>query len=87
LSAQNVRTSQILEYMAVQYGGKQNLRFKKKDVSNQIVAENRKLLGVDVDTTLMYFQKKQEDDAQFFYAIEPDDKGAVKNIFLGRRAS
>jgi zinc finger SWIM domain-containing protein 3 len=72
LSAQNVRTSQILEYMAVQYGGKQNLRFKKKDVSNHIVAENRRLLGVDVDTTLMYFQKKQEDDAQFFYTIEPD---------------
>jgi hypothetical protein len=40
LNAQNIRTSQILEYMAVQYGGKQNLRFKKNDVSNQIVAEN-----------------------------------------------
>jgi hypothetical protein len=50
-------------------------------VINQIVVENRKLLGVDVDTTLMYFQKKQEDDAQFFYAIEPDDKCAVNNIF------
>jgi zinc finger SWIM domain-containing protein 3 len=50
-------------------------------VSNHIVAENQRLLGVDVDTTLMYFQKKQEDDAQFFYTIEPDDKGAVKNIF------
>jgi hypothetical protein len=58
LSAQNVETFQILEYIAVQYGGKQNLKFKKKDVINQIVAENQKLFGVDVDTTLMYFQKK-----------------------------
>jgi hypothetical protein len=30
LSAQNVRTSQILEYMVGQYGGKQNHKFKKK---------------------------------------------------------
>jgi len=81
LSAQNVGTSQILEYMAIQYGGKQNLRFKKKDVSNHIAAENRKFLGVDVDTTLVYFQKKQEEDPQFFYAIEPDDAGFLKNIF------
>jgi hypothetical protein len=86
LSAQNVRTSQILEYMAVQYGGKQNLRFKKKDVSNQIVAENRKLLGVDVDTTLMYFQKKQEDDAQrfsfFINLILYNFIGLISNYFF-----
>jgi hypothetical protein len=61
LSAQNVGTSQILEYLAIEHGGKEHLRFKKKDVSNQIAADNRKLLGVDVDTTLMYFQKKQEE--------------------------
>jgi hypothetical protein len=50
-------------------------------VSNQIAADNRKLLGVDVDTTLMYFQKKQEDDPQFFYDVEADENGVVKNIF------
>jgi hypothetical protein len=60
LSAQNVGTSQILEYLAIEHGGKEHLRFKKKDVSNQIASDNCKLLGVDVDTTLMYFQKKQE---------------------------
>lgn len=34
-----------------------------------------------MDTTLLYFQKKQEEDPEFFYAIEPDKNGAVKNIF------
>jgi hypothetical protein len=29
----------------------------------------------------MYFQKKQEDDSQFFYSIESDDNGVVKNFF------
>jgi hypothetical protein len=31
--------------------------------------------------TLVYFQKKQEEDSQFFYDIESDDDGFVKNIF------
>uniref|UniRef100_J3KXX0 SWIM-type domain-containing protein n=1 Tax=Oryza brachyantha TaxID=4533 RepID=J3KXX0_ORYBR len=90
LSAQNMKPSQILEYLAVQYGGKQNIRFKKKDVSNEVSAENRSLLGVDVDTTLCYFQKKKEKDPEFFYAIDLDENGAVKNIFWvdgrGRRS-
>lgn len=57
---------------------------------NLISAENRKLIGVDVNTTLLYFKKKQEEDPEFFYAIEPDETGAAKNIFWidgrGRRA-
>jgi MULE transposase domain len=57
---------------------------------NLIAAENRKLIGVDVNTTLLYFKKKQEEDPKFFYAIEPDEIGAVKNVFWadgrGRRA-
>jgi hypothetical protein len=46
--------------------GKQNLRFKKKDVSNQIAAENHKFFSVYVDTTLVHFQMKQEEDSQYF---------------------
>jgi hypothetical protein len=58
LSAQNVGPSQILEYVATLYGGKQNLPFKKQDVINLIAAENRKLIGVDVNTTLLYFRRQ-----------------------------
>lgn len=29
----------------------------------------------------MYFRKKQEEDPEFFYAIEPDEDGFVKNLF------
>jgi hypothetical protein len=53
-----VGPSQILEYVATLYGGKQNLHFKKQDVINLIAAENHKLIGVDVNTTLLYFKKK-----------------------------
>jgi MULE transposase domain len=36
---------------------------------------------LDVETTLAYFQKKQEEDVEFFYAINTDDNGAVRAIF------
>jgi hypothetical protein len=85
-----VGPSQILEYVTTLYGGKQNFPFKKQDMINLIAAKNRKLIGVDVNTTLLYFKKKQEEDPKFFYAIEPDEIGAVKNIFWvdgrGRKA-
>ncbi|XP_078171448.1 protein FAR1-RELATED SEQUENCE 5-like [Carex rostrata] len=81
LSAQNVGTSQIMEYLAIQHGGKQNVRFKRKDISNLIATDNGRLKGVDVHTTLMYFHKKQEADPEFFYSIDADENGIVKNIF------
>jgi MULE transposase domain len=30
---------------------------------------------------VLYFQKKQEEDPDFFFAIEPDEDGFAKNIF------
>ncbi|XP_078177445.1 protein FAR1-RELATED SEQUENCE 5-like, partial [Carex rostrata] len=89
LSAQNVGTTQIHEYMGAQHDGKGNIRFKKKDISNLIAGDNAKLIGVDVHTTLMYFKQKQ-DDPEFFYSVLADEDGIVKNIFWidgrGRRA-
>ncbi|KAJ1703888.1 hypothetical protein LUZ63_003667 [Rhynchospora breviuscula] len=75
LNAQNVEPSKIVEYIASQSGGKKYIRFKKKDVSNKISQENRKLVGRDVETTLIYFRKKQEVDKDFFYEVDVDDDG------------
>ncbi|KAJ1698440.1 hypothetical protein LUZ63_006952 [Rhynchospora breviuscula] len=90
LNAQNVEPSKIVEYIASQSGGKKYLRFKKKDVSNKISQENRKLVGRDVETTLIYFRKKQEVDKDFFYEVDVDDDGVVRNLFwvdgMGRRS-
>jgi hypothetical protein len=70
-----VGTSNIYEYIGVKRGGKRQLQFKKKDVSNQIATQNRKIIGVDVENTLGYFIEKQEEDPEFFYAIDKDDQG------------
>jgi hypothetical protein len=50
-------------------------------MNNLIGAIKRKLMGIDVKTVLMHFQKKYEEDPQFFYAIEPDENGVVKIFF------
>jgi MULE transposase domain/FAR1 DNA-binding domain/SWIM zinc finger len=81
LSAQNVGTSQIMEYMAKKRGGKRKLHFKKKDVNNQIATHNRKIIGVDIETTLAYFRKRQEEDPEFFYAIDADENGTAQHVF------
>ncbi|KAJ4801230.1 Protein FAR1-RELATED SEQUENCE 5 [Rhynchospora pubera] len=81
LHLQNVGPTQILEYLSIQHGGKDHVNFKKKDVSNVIALDNRGLIGVDVETALTYFRKKQEDDPEFFYAIEADEDGHMKHIF------
>ncbi|XP_078179559.1 protein FAR1-RELATED SEQUENCE 5-like [Carex rostrata] len=80
MRASNVPISQIWHYLGENAGGINKLCFSKKDVNNQIVEENRRLVGIDVETTLAHFNKKQEEDSEFFFAIEPDSDGVVKNI-------
>ncbi|KAJ3702630.1 hypothetical protein LUZ61_006335 [Rhynchospora tenuis] len=81
LNAQNVGPSKIMEYLSIQHGGKNNVSFTTKDVSNLIARDNAKLIGRDVETTLIYFQKKKEEDPEFFYAVDADEDGFLKHIF------
>ncbi|KAJ4799444.1 FAR1-related sequence 5 [Rhynchospora pubera] len=79
--AQNIETAKIHEYLKVRNGAKRSLKFKRKDVSNVIASENRRLVGIDVESSLVYFQKKKEEDAEFFYDVEIDKSGRLKNMF------
>ena len=81
MKAQNISTSQIWEYIAELEGGKQNLQVKKKDICNIFTTEGRKYFGVDIDTTLLHFQKKKEEDPEFFWDVQPDGNGSIKTIF------
>ncbi|KAJ4778775.1 FAR1-related sequence 5 [Rhynchospora pubera] len=81
LTDQNIEPSKILAYLSTLEGGKDNIPFKRKDVSNLIAMDNAKLLGRDVETTLMNFQRKKEEDPEFFYAIDVDEDGCLKHIF------
>ncbi|KAJ1698795.1 hypothetical protein LUZ63_007307 [Rhynchospora breviuscula] len=81
MTSQNIEAAKIHECLAVKHGGKKFLRFKRKDISNEIAYQKYKILGVDVDSTSVYFQKKQEDDPEFFCAVDVDKSGRLKNLF------
>ncbi|KAJ3707987.1 hypothetical protein LUZ61_011692 [Rhynchospora tenuis] len=81
MHAQNIETAKIHELLGARHGGTKNLKFKRKDVSNVIASYNRELVGMDVETSLVYFQKKREEDPEFFYDVEVDEDGRLKNIF------
>ncbi|KAJ1695920.1 hypothetical protein LUZ63_012618 [Rhynchospora breviuscula] len=81
MHAQNIEPVKIHQFLVAKHGGMKNVKFKRKDVSNQIASENRRFVGVDVEATLVYFQKKKEEDSEFYYDVEVDEDGHLKNIF------
>ncbi|XP_078156057.1 protein FAR1-RELATED SEQUENCE 5-like [Carex rostrata] len=81
LSNQNVAPAKIFEAIVEKEGGRHNVLFSKKQLTNEIAKENRKLVGVDVKKALEYFKMMQETDPDFFFEVEPDDNQTVKNIF------
>ncbi|KAJ1691397.1 hypothetical protein LUZ63_015552 [Rhynchospora breviuscula] len=81
MHAQNIEPVKIHQFLVAKHGGMKNVKFKRKDVSNQIASENRRFVGVDVEATLVYFQKKKEEDSEFYYDVEIDEDGHLKNIF------
>ncbi|KAJ3707797.1 hypothetical protein LUZ61_011502 [Rhynchospora tenuis] len=81
MHAQNIESAKIHEFLGERHGGKKNLKFKKKDVTNVITSENQQLVDKNVEATLVYFQKKQEEDPEFFYEVEVDEGGQLKNLF------
>lgn len=81
MRAQNIETSKIHQYLGALHGGMSNLKFKRKDVSNEIASARQKLIGMDVESTLVYFHKKQEEDPEFFCEVKVDDNGHLKNLF------
>ncbi|KAJ4760838.1 Protein FAR1-RELATED SEQUENCE 5 [Rhynchospora pubera] len=81
MNVQNIESAKIHEYLGDKHGGKKNLRFKKKDVANVITVENQQLVDKNVEATLVYFQKKQQEDPEFFYDVEVDEGGQLKNLF------
>ncbi|XP_078165536.1 protein FAR1-RELATED SEQUENCE 5-like [Carex rostrata] len=81
LSNQNVASAKIFEAIVEKEGGRHNVFFTKKYLSNEIAKENRKLVGVDVKKALDYFKMMQSRDPDFLFEIEVDDNQTVKNIF------
>ncbi|XP_039686869.1 protein FAR-RED IMPAIRED RESPONSE 1-like [Medicago truncatula] len=77
-----VRTSKIFATMAKEYGGYENIGCLEKDVRNHLDKGRRLALeSGDANAMLDCFMLMQEESPGFFYAIDMDDEGRMKNVF------
>ncbi|XP_074266191.1 protein FAR1-RELATED SEQUENCE 5-like [Silene latifolia] len=69
--------------LVLEGGGHENLGFKFSDSRNAINQERRRsVIDGDAKELKAYFEKMEEEDPNYFYAIELDDFEAPMNVFL-----
>ena len=82
LHNRNLRTSMIMGLLSDTHGGHpRNLGYVKRDVTNDRSKMRAKLLPQDMNLTIEYFEKRQAENPNFFFAEDVDDNRAVTTLF------
>lgn len=77
-----VKTSKIFAAMAKQHGGYENIGFTEKDLRNHFDKERRlELAAGDASAMLNLFIHMQEENPNFFYAMDLDEDKRLRNVF------
>ncbi|GKV25485.1 hypothetical protein SLEP1_g34922 [Rubroshorea leprosula] len=77
-----VKTSKIYAAMAKQRDGYENIGCLERDIRNQLDKEHRLALEAgDAKAMLEYFIYMQEENPNFFYAIDLDEEHRLRNVF------
>ncbi|WCJ38522.1 FAR1-related sequence 9 [Euphorbia peplus] len=77
-----VKTSKIIDLLAHQSGGFQNLEFIPKDMYNNMnVEKKREIQDGDAFTTLGFLGAKKESDPGFFFKYTSRENGQLCNLF------
>jgi hypothetical protein len=78
----NLKTSDIMGMLGDVHGGDiRTLGYVKRDVTNERSKMRAKLLFRDMDLTLEYFKKRQDENPNFYYAKDVDEDNAVRALF------
>lgn len=76
-----IRVGHMVEVMANEAGGRRNMGFTKKDVSNYLASKRQKeLSNGDAQALLHHLQQQQLDNPAFFYSIQIDSEGHMTNF-------
>ncbi|KAH9697326.1 protein FAR1-RELATED SEQUENCE [Citrus sinensis] len=68
--------------LVIEAGGHENVSFIERDCRNHVQKERRLRLGDGDDTALQnYFMKVQAKDNRFYFSMQVDDEGRLKNVF------
>ncbi|XP_026452076.1 protein FAR1-RELATED SEQUENCE 5-like [Papaver somniferum] len=77
-----IRTNKSFHSLVIEAGGYENLGFSEKYARNMLMSEKRMELGEGDATALQdYFDKMQKQCPGFFYSIDFDDDGRLRNVF------
>ncbi|KAH9699106.1 protein FAR1-RELATED SEQUENCE [Citrus sinensis] len=68
--------------LVIEAGGHENVTFIERDCRNHVQKERRLRLGNgDAAALQNYFMKVQAEDNMFYFSMQVDDEGRLKNIF------
>ncbi|KAH9670104.1 protein FAR-RED IMPAIRED RESPONSE 1 [Citrus sinensis] len=82
LHAVGVGTNKIFAAIARKNGGYENIGYTEKDIRNHLDKERRLALELgDARAMLNHFMQMQEENPNFFYAVDLDEEQRLKNVF------
>ncbi|KAL7213399.1 hypothetical protein ACSBR2_016008 [Camellia fascicularis] len=77
-----INVSKNFDSLVVEAEGHEHLSFTEKDCRNYIEKMRRLRLGTgDAEAILTYFTKIQNKNSSFFYVMDLNDDGRLKNVF------
>ncbi|XP_024042121.1 protein FAR1-RELATED SEQUENCE 5-like [Citrus clementina] len=77
-----IRLCKNYQSLVIEAGGHENVTFIERDCRNHVQKERRLRLG-DGDAAALqnYFMKMQVEDNRFYFSMQVDDEGRLKNVF------
>ncbi|XP_057504766.1 protein FAR1-RELATED SEQUENCE 6-like [Actinidia eriantha] len=77
-----IKLHKTYDSLQIEAGGHENLSFLPKDCQNHLYKMRRQLLVEgDAEAMHIYFMKMKADNSEFFFAVDLDDEGRLRNVF------
>ncbi|XP_057500887.1 protein FAR-RED ELONGATED HYPOCOTYL 3-like [Actinidia eriantha] len=77
-----IKMHKIYELLQIEAGGHDKLPYLKKDCRNYLDKQRwLRLVEGDAEAMHRYFMKMKVDNSDFFFALDLDDKGRLRNVF------
>ncbi|XP_028074240.1 protein FAR-RED IMPAIRED RESPONSE 1-like [Camellia sinensis] len=77
-----IRVARNFHSIVIEAGGYEALSFDEQDARNHIQSMRRLRLGVgDAESVALYFHRMQQQNSNFYYAIDLDEDGRMRNLF------
>ena len=77
-----IKMHKSYDLLQIEAGGRDKLPYLSKDCRNYLDKQRRlRLVEGDAEAMHRYFMKMKADNSDFFFAMDLDDKGRLRNVF------